>query len=91
MTGFGNAQSVQGELVGAATATKRQPQFEAEALDIAWDVKPNSGDLFPIIPIYDFRSSGPVIKLREFIENTEHDELGFLLGLKESKIAVEQY
>lgn len=90
MTGFGNAQSVSGELVGTATAAKR-PRFEAEALDIAWDVKPSSGDPLPIIPIYDFCSSGPVIKLREFVENTGHDELRHLLGLKEFRIAVEQY
>jgi hypothetical protein len=90
MKDFGNAKSVPGELIGITTAAEG-PRIEVEALDIAWDIKPSRGDLPPMIPIYDLRSSGAVVNLREFVEKTRRDELRSLLGLKEFKVAAEQY
>ncbi len=90
MIDFGNAESVPGELVGITTAAEGS-RIEVEALDIVWGAKPSRGYLPPMIPIYDFRSSGAVANLREFVEKTRRDELGSLLGLKEFKVAAEQY
>jgi hypothetical protein len=90
MTDFGNAKSISSELVGITTAAEGS-RLEVEALDIAWDIKPSGGDLVPMIPIYDLRSSGAVVNLREFVEKTRRDELRSLPGLKEFKVAAEQY
>lgn len=90
MTDFGNAKSVSGELVGITTAAER-PRLEAEALGVAWGIKPSGGDIPLMISIYDLRSSGAVANLRGFVERTRRGELRSLLGLKEFKIAAKQY
>jgi hypothetical protein len=85
-----HAESISGELTGV-TAVAAAPTFEAGALAIAWDGQSRDSEHPPVIPVYDFRSSGAVARLQTLIADTEPAAFSSLLAQQEFLSAINEY